>query len=130
MSRTLNLEIIPFIGLAVEEFTPEEKYEDLNNKEVNYHLTSRALSTQFDLVNNYKDLKRDSNFQDAREFINTKEFISDEKYAISCDQISEAMGISLTNKVNLLSNLNKVLNNNENTSEQFEYKSSTPKNKM
>lgn len=90
----LNVELIPFVGLDVEQITPYDKYEDLNKKKTHYYLNSQHVETTFDPIKNYKELKSDKTFQAARKYIRQKEILSIKEYDKLCSEIANNMNLS------------------------------------
>lgn len=91
---SLNIELIPFVGLDVPQYTPYDKYEDLSQTKTHYSLNSVHLESTFEPIRNFKELKDDAVFQQARDFMRKKELISVNQYNSICKKIAENMDLS------------------------------------
>ena len=93
----LNVELIPFVGFTVDEITPQDKYEDLNKNKTHYHLNSQTMEINFEPIKNYKELRDDKTFQEARKHLRRKELISVKKYDQLCEKIANNMSLHMDN---------------------------------
>lgn len=89
----LNLELIPFIGYEIDVITPHDIYEDMDNQSDHYSMLSKSMENKLDAIKNYKELKTNMRFQEAKKIIKQKEFLGIHEYDKICSVMAQEMGI-------------------------------------
>lgn len=109
----LNLELIPFIGYEVKEYTPDDKYEEMDKETLHTSLLSKSMENKLATIKNFRELKTSMRFQEARNIIHKKDFLSISDYNNLTSKMADEMGIKqegVSLRQKLQSELN-VLNN-------------------
>lgn len=117
----LNVELIPFVGLKVDEYTPLEKYEDLAKTPTHYSLNNNSLQEDFKPLGNFFELKQNETFQQARKVIHKKDFLVTDTYNHLTQNIAVKLDLSLEPKreMDILSDMvNKIEHQNN---QEFKY---------
>ena len=107
----LNVELIPFVGLKVDEYTPLEKYEDLAKTPTHYSLNNNSLQEDFKPLGNFFELKQNETFQQARKVVHKKDFLVTDTYNHLTQNIAVKLDLSLEPKreMDILSDMvNKI----------------------
>ena len=89
----MDLELIPFISFEVEEITPYDKYEDMDETPTHYSLMAPGMELNLQNIKNFKELKTNVRFQTARKMVHKKDFLGVREYENACTVIAKEMNM-------------------------------------